>query len=1343
MPVLKKTLFPENLEKYTTLIQDTDPNSKYFKITELSDTFTAGKNSFLIQASDYLVPDTLIKIEIKDSQGKVIYHEPGGGIISSSINGENYTNEYYEGNSKVVSVHIYPDTTYGPCTITILGELKEYDNNGVRTPIPVNWIGQYNVRWQKKINVNPQLNNTTKIRFYRRPKIQITESILPIYVYSSGSNTIATGIVSGSNEFAGTNPLLWHPSANFQFSTKLTPSGSSFSFTPDMSGSIAEIIVEYPSASVPIGERITGQNWVPVRMTGSLGPDYYTGYPLVITGVTSSTEAYVRGIFAVTNSAWPIYPILEGSFERGQISVAYTQSAGYISSGVDSSFANIKLTDLETFTGDAVRLKIYGRSRNDLGDYTLLEDITLESDELLEVPTHLGQLNARTGIFTPSIINTFWKNQNLQTGVSVDFDSNGSYAVLIPTTDSNSSTGLFKFYTSQSINFTKNTEYALDYTPILSSSVANYGKLEVYISGSAANTVGKPNNYGQLIHTIETNENYRKFGKQQLNFKPENNGSGSLVFIPKSGKWKLADISLRAAQESAFSPNEFSINLNLPVKIQNEIFDFKFEIYDINNNYVPVKLEASQSFIGGSDLKIKKDLKVNLASTIFNFSRVSSSYFPKEIIIDVEKTALTGSLQFYSTSVDITGGVITATPSPGLLTTITPEKKYKLTINNFTGSLSNVTASAIVYTASCEGIERYFTIYKVSDGADGPTGPGILMRGIWTSSLDYFGADTQNSRRDAVIYPDPSTNGGVTQFFVAKTKTGPTSVPGPQAPNGAPADNSYWQYLGNQQMFVAAKIGLFEESYVQNTLNIGTNNNGSQATANITLYGGNQFPYMSIGQSVAGTYASGGIFLGNDSGSYRMSLVGTAGSLLWNGSALTISGSVSAIDGNIGGWIISQSALTNTNSRLRLNPITPGMEIYDSESVKRLDVRFGQLTTIGTTTVSENTPSLTIPGTTFGNNLYEDTPVKVISPSTSAAILVTDPGTYRGTISITTPTGNAIVTDSNFSGYFLLIRGIQVEDSTGNIIAERDVQVISAGSPSTTYNWSSVTTGLDITFPAAGNYYLRTYWIRDYTINTVYPPPNFIPTRGTATLGNGSAKTWNATAVSLNLENNLCEFTNEGLQILSSDVKYVKFPRTTGNIVSEIKGKATFEGNSAGSTDFAVEVRSYNDAGGTGAAGADGLYIWARDQALYVATGSVWKQGTNTWNVISDERLKTNITEFTGALDILNKLSPKKYQFINQNRDEYEQGEQIGFIAQDIESFYPKWVSQGKLESGSVDSDLIKSEIVTTTDGSGSYEIRKVKGLSFGTDMTAILVASIQELNKKIEFLETKLSGSL
>jgi hypothetical protein len=134
MALVKKTLFPKNLDRYAVLVTDTDPNSRYFKISELSDTFTGGKNAFLIAGSEYLVPDTKIQIELKDSAGNVIYHEPGEGLISSSINGESFITEYYEGVSKVVAVYVYPDTAYGPCTLTILGELNQYvDGNGITT----------------------------------------------------------------------------------------------------------------------------------------------------------------------------------------------------------------------------------------------------------------------------------------------------------------------------------------------------------------------------------------------------------------------------------------------------------------------------------------------------------------------------------------------------------------------------------------------------------------------------------------------------------------------------------------------------------------------------------------------------------------------------------------------------------------------------------------------------------------------------------------------------------------------------------------------------------------------------------------------------------------------------------------------------------------------------------------------------------------------------------------------------------------------------------------------------------------------------------------------------------
>jgi hypothetical protein len=170
MAIIKKTLFSKNLSNYSVLVNDTDPTSKYFKISELPDTFTGGKNAFLIQGSEVLVPDTKIQIELKDSAGNVIYHEPGEGYISSSLNGIPFVTEYYEGVSKVVSVYIYPDTAYGPCTLTILGELNQFvDSNGITTAVPLEWENKYNVKWEKQINVNPSLANTTKIRFYQRP----------------------------------------------------------------------------------------------------------------------------------------------------------------------------------------------------------------------------------------------------------------------------------------------------------------------------------------------------------------------------------------------------------------------------------------------------------------------------------------------------------------------------------------------------------------------------------------------------------------------------------------------------------------------------------------------------------------------------------------------------------------------------------------------------------------------------------------------------------------------------------------------------------------------------------------------------------------------------------------------------------------------------------------------------------------------------------------------------------------------------------------------------------------------------------------------------------------------
>ena len=60
----------------------------------------------------------------------------------------------------------------------------------------------------------------------------------------------------------------------------------------------------------------------------------------------------------------------------------------------------------------------------------------------------------------------------------------------------------------------------------------------------------------------------------------------------------------------------------VPRKLDSEFFDFKFEFYDINNNFIPVDLKTSKEFSGGnltttSNVRL---LDLKLIELVFRFS---------------------------------------------------------------------------------------------------------------------------------------------------------------------------------------------------------------------------------------------------------------------------------------------------------------------------------------------------------------------------------------------------------------------------------------------------------------------------------------------------------------------------------------------------------------------------------------------------------------------------------------------------------------------------------------------------------------------------------------------------
>ena len=143
----------KTLSGYNTFIKDKEPRSEYFKVTKFPDTLTKGKNLFTMEGTPFLKESTAIKMELVDVDGNTLYIEPGRGIP-----------DYYDGNSVVLSIHVYEDIPVGPGKITILGELKEYfDEDGIKRPIPKDWENAYNVKWEKEFYINKNMKNICNI----------------------------------------------------------------------------------------------------------------------------------------------------------------------------------------------------------------------------------------------------------------------------------------------------------------------------------------------------------------------------------------------------------------------------------------------------------------------------------------------------------------------------------------------------------------------------------------------------------------------------------------------------------------------------------------------------------------------------------------------------------------------------------------------------------------------------------------------------------------------------------------------------------------------------------------------------------------------------------------------------------------------------------------------------------------------------------------------------------------------------------------------------------------------------------------------------------------------------
>jgi len=361
MSRIKKTSPLLNLSNFQTFIVDNNPLSQYFKISELGDLFTAGKNGFLIEGSTFLKPSTEIKIEVLDTEGNPLFVEPGEGIP-----------EYYEGLSKLIGVYVYEDTPIGIGKITILGELDTWlDENGFPQPIPEDWAGIYNVKWERDIKINKNIPNETRVRFVRRPEVIIEELNESFYSRNLVNATQTDGLVRG---------------------IALTPTEGTT--LRGYRGGIRYLVQKQS------GGFFDGGNFISVTGTGIQNAE--------IVEYLNSSSVVVATPFTSSDG-------LVSNFSGKNYSLSYQYNQNPVASSILGSFGRFEINQLQTFVGDVERIKVFKKSRASNVDYEVIQDTRVESSEILTAIVSGSAIDV--GHFSASYENgqswnSFWTTQS-------------------------------------------------------------------------------------------------------------------------------------------------------------------------------------------------------------------------------------------------------------------------------------------------------------------------------------------------------------------------------------------------------------------------------------------------------------------------------------------------------------------------------------------------------------------------------------------------------------------------------------------------------------------------------------------------------------------------------------------------------------------------------------------------------------------------------------------------------------------------------------------------------------------------------------------------------------------
>ena len=151
-----------NTNRY--FIEDTSASSPfYFNIQQFPSVVGGGRSVIVIKGNgDNLRLNSTIDVEIIDANGDNVFVEM-----------TNYIDRF---NNYYITFEVYDITAQGPAMVYLVGEAL-IDENGDR--IPIEYQGDYNVRWSGDIMLLPFERNNADLYFDKPPSVGIVQVITP------------------------------------------------------------------------------------------------------------------------------------------------------------------------------------------------------------------------------------------------------------------------------------------------------------------------------------------------------------------------------------------------------------------------------------------------------------------------------------------------------------------------------------------------------------------------------------------------------------------------------------------------------------------------------------------------------------------------------------------------------------------------------------------------------------------------------------------------------------------------------------------------------------------------------------------------------------------------------------------------------------------------------------------------------------------------------------------------------------------------------------------------------------------------------------------------------------